>query len=100
MAPSSQGFWPSEISGRFSYDKTVRLWNPAAVALKASTVVLPHDEGINALAASADDRFLVTGTSYDYKATLFMLQTEDLVQLARRIAGRELTDDERKESFP
>jgi len=94
VAISAQG--SRVITG--SYDKTVRLWNPTAADPSASSVVLPHHEGINALAASADDRILVTGTSYDYKATLFLLQTEDLVRLAHEIAGRKLTGDERKES--
>jgi len=77
-----------------SYDKTVRLWDPAASHPDKSWVVLNHDAGINAIAVSANGRYLVTGTSYDYKATLWMVQTGDLANLARAIAGRELTNDE------
>jgi WD40 repeat protein len=94
VAISSQE--PRVITG--SYDKTVRLWDLTAADPSANPVVLNHNEGINAIAASADGRFLVTGTSYDFKATLFMLRTEDLVQLARDIAGRDLTGSERQAS--
>ena len=45
------------------------------------------------MAISPDNRWVVTG-SYDKTARLWLLQIEDLLALAQRIAGRNLSKDE------
>ena len=52
-----------------------------------------HEYLISAVAISADSRWLVTG-SYDKTARLWNLRLDELVELACRTAGRNLTKEE------
>ena len=80
-----------------SYDMTAKLWDPTATDPGANPVVLSgHTAGINAIAVSQDGRYLLTGSSSDWQARLWLLQNDDLVELARKTAGRDLTEEEKR----
>jgi WD40 repeat protein len=77
-----------------SWDRTARLWDLKAADPAAQPVVLKgHENSVVAVAFSPDNRWLVTG-SQDSTARLWLLQIEDLLALARRTAGRNLSKDE------
>jgi WD40 repeat protein len=66
----------------------------------ANPVVLRGDDGpVMAVAISSDNRWLVTG-SEDKTARLWVLQMNDLVDLARTIIGRNFFPDEWQLYFP
>jgi WD40 repeat protein len=75
----------------------VYLWD---VQGGADPVVLRGQAGsISALAFSADGRWLVAG-GWNGSVRLWLLQTEDLTELACRVAGRNLTRAEWARYFP
>jgi WD40 repeat protein len=83
-----------------SNDGTVRLWDLTAEDRAANSVVLRgHENGISGVAVSADNRWVVTG-SYDSTARLWLLKRNDLILLARVVAGRNLSSDEWNLYFP
>jgi WD40 repeat protein len=72
----------------------LRLWDLRAKDPAANPVVLRgHDEAVLAVAISPDNRRVVTG-SQDKTARPWLLQVEDLIDLARIIVGRNLSTDE------
>jgi hypothetical protein len=76
------------------------LWDLRAKDPAANPVVLRgHDDWINAVAISADSRWVVTGSA-DKTARLWLLQVNDLVDLARTIIGRNFFADEWQLYFP
>jgi WD40 repeat protein len=90
VAFSSDNRWVVTGSG----DNTARLWDLKAADPTAQPLVLKGHEGVvNAVAFSPDGRWVVTG-SEDKTARLWLLQIEDLLALARRTAGRNLSTDE------
>jgi WD40 repeat protein len=83
-----------------SADKTARLSDLRAKDPAANPVVLRgHDGPVRAVAISPDNRWLVTG-SLDNTARLWLLQMNDLVDLARTIVGRNFFADEWQLYFP
>jgi WD40 repeat protein len=56
-------------------------------------VLRGHDGSVNAVAISPDSRWVVTGSS-DKTARLWLLQINDLVDLARTIVGRNFFAEE------
>src|SRR5438552_12054561 len=83
-----------------SVDKTARLWDLKAAYPAAQPVVLKgHENSVTAVAFSPDNRWVVTG-SYDKTARLWLLQIEDLLVVARRTAGRNLSKDEWQTFLP
>ncbi len=81
-------------------DKTVRLWDLTAPDVRATGLILHgHTEFIDAISFSADSHWLVTG-SYDHTARIWNLRPNELVDLACRTAGRNLTDKEWSTYFP
>jgi len=87
VAISPDGRWL--VTG--SRDSTVRLWDLSASDPAAAPVVLHgHEDTISAVAISPDGHWLVTG-SYDGTARLWNLRLDELVDLACRTAGRNMT---------
>jgi WD40 repeat protein len=82
-----------------SYDSTCRLWDLKAEDPSADPVILSGQEGINALVISRDSRYLLTGFSYTYDAWLWLLQTDDLINLAGSTAGRNFFNSEWESPF-
>ena len=90
MAFSPDNRWVVTGSG----DRTARLWDLKAADPAAQPIVLKgHERGVMAVAFSPDNRWVVTG-SEDSTARLWLLQIEDLLAVAHRIAGRNLSKDE------
>jgi WD40 repeat protein len=76
------------------------LWDLRAKDPAANPVVLRgHDDKVNAVAISADSRWIVTGSS-DGTARLWLIQLNDLVDLARNVKGRNFSPDEWQLYFP
>jgi WD40 repeat protein len=83
-----------------SYDKTARLWDLSAKDPAANPVVLRgHEDLVHAVAISPDNRWLVTGSS-DNTARLWLLQVNELVDLARTVVGRNFSSNEWQLYFP
>jgi len=77
-----------------SVDGTARLWDLTAEDPAVASVVLSgRDAEITAVAISSDNRWLVT-CSRDNTVRLWRLQMKELIDLARRTAGRNLTHAE------
>jgi WD40 repeat protein len=83
-----------------SSDGMVRLWDLTAKDPAVGPVVLRgHENAINAVGFSQDYRWLVTGSS-DKTARLWLLQTGDLISLARTTVARNFSFDEWLFYFP
>jgi len=83
-----------------SADNTARLWDLSAKDPAANPIVLRgHDGPVWAVAISSDKRWLVTG-SWDNTARLWLLQENDLINLARITVGRNFSADEWQLYFP
>jgi WD40 repeat protein len=83
-----------------SDDRTARLWDLKAADPAAQPVVLKgHEDRVAAVAFSSDNRWVVTGSD-DSTARLWLLQIEDLLALARRTAGRNLSKNEWQTFLP
>ncbi len=80
-----------------SEDQTIRLWNPTDPTA-APIVLRGHDSAVGSLAFSPDSRWLLSGSS---DARLWRVHTsnDDLLNIACRTAGRNLTPQEWQEAF-
>lgn len=74
-----------------SKDKTVRIWDLNDLA--AQPIVLHDKAMVYAVAVSPDNHWLVTGNA-DGTARLWNLRLEELIEVACRTAGRNLTASE------
>ncbi|MFN8463940.1 MAG: CHAT domain-containing protein [Caldilineaceae bacterium] len=91
LAFSKDGRWLATTS-----DDVVRIWDIAADNPAASLLELPgHGATLNEVVFSPDGQWLAAaGDSHVY---LWALLPEDLVELACKAAGRDLTDQERSQ---
>ena len=62
-------------------------------------VLRGHEDAVDAVAISPDNRWVVTGSS-DKTARLWLLQMKDLINLARITVGRNFSADEWRLYFP
>ena len=102
VAISPDNHWLVTGGGDFTSggDATARLWDLTAPDPSASPVVLRgHGDGINAVAISPDNHWLVTASS-DNTARLWTLRLDELVDLACQTAGRNLTRAEWEQYLP
>ena len=96
LAFSSDSRWLATGSA----DTTVRLWDTHAPDPSAEPLTLRgHAEEVTAVAFSPDGRWLASG-SKDHTARLWSLSLDELVGLACREAGRNLTQEEWLQFFP
>ncbi|MCH7728752.1 MAG: hypothetical protein IH991_20050, partial [Planctomycetes bacterium] len=78
-----------------STDNAVRLWDLRAQnPVGAPIVFRGHESIVRNVSISSDDRWLV---SVGRELRLWDLRIDNLIDQARRVAGRELTDEERKQ---
>jgi len=80
-----------------SEDSTIRIWNLRPEA-SGVPIVLREDEQPRFLSLSKDGRFIVSGN--DKAIELWQLKVDELMRLARVIAGRNLSHAEWRELFP
>ena len=73
-------------------DQTVRLWDPADPST-APVILRGHESGVFDIGFSKDGRWAVTG-AHDGTVRLWRLKLADLIDVACKIAGRELTAEE------
>jgi len=80
-----------------SWDRTARLWDLTAEDPAASSIVFHgHTDSVTDIAISPESRWLVTA-GRDKTVRLLELDVDSLVDRARRLAGRELTPEERNQ---
>jgi len=103
VAISSDNHWL--VTG--SYDGTARLWDLTGPYPAAEPIVLRgHEDAIFAIAISPDNHWLITGGGDwisghgDNAARLWNLRLDELVDLACRTAGRNLTHVEWAQYLP
>ena len=93
LAISRDGQWLATSA----YDLTLRLWDLNSDRPQAAGVaVRVSDHPVNGLTMTPDGRFLVTAGN-DGTVRLWPLRLDELVEHARRVAGRSLSVDERFE---
>ncbi|MCC5636036.1 AAA-like domain-containing protein [Nostoc sp. CHAB 5844] len=80
-----------------SEDHTIRLWNPKDITA-APIVLRGHDAGIEALAFSSDSHWLLSGSS-DVRLWRVSFSNDELIKIACRTAGRNLTLQEWQQFF-
>jgi WD40 repeat protein len=80
-----------------SEDHTIRLWDPARL-LTAEPAILHDGSGFFCMSFSPKGRWLATGSG-DGTVRLWCLQVDELIGLACRTAGRNLTEPEWKTFF-
>ena len=80
----------------------VRLWDIGGSDPSARPIIIPREAvsgadewGARTVTFSPDGHYLVTASGPDGKAELWRISIDGLVNLARRTAGRSLTEDER-----
>ncbi len=78
-------------------DGTIRIWRMSNTA-SGPIVLSGHEAAVLALSISADEHWLATGST-DYTVRLWRIKLEDLVTLACRTAGRNLTHEEWQQSL-
>ncbi|MGH7846932.1 MAG: hypothetical protein ACREQW_17445, partial [Candidatus Binatia bacterium] len=83
-----------------SKDGVARMWDLTAPDPSFTSVVLRgHKSSINGIVISPDKRWIISGSS-DGTARLWHVRVEDLLEEARRVAGRNLWLEEWKQYFP
>ncbi len=78
-------------------DRTIRLWDRTNEHVPP--VVMKHDGSVTFVSFSKDARWLISAAA-DGTARLWRLEYADLVELACRTAGRQLTLDETNDYLP
>jgi WD40 repeat protein len=80
-------------------DHRIRLWNPKE--LQAAPIILRgHEAVVHFLSFSADSRWLLSGGTEGNDARLWRVSGEDLITIACRTAGRNLTPEEWQQFLP
>jgi WD40 repeat protein len=96
VAISADNRWLATASS----DDTARLWDLSALDPSITVEILRgHQDDVNALAFSEDSRRLMS-SSADGTVRVWDVDTSDLVDRARRIAGRNLSAEEWQQYFP
>jgi WD40 repeat protein len=90
MSPSNRWL----VTG--TVDSTTQIWDLSSPNPAAHPQVLFGDEAFYWMGISSDGRFLVT-RGRDADARLWLFEPADLLQLAKTVAGRELTAEERSQ---
>jgi WD40 repeat protein len=75
-----------------SEDRTIRLWDPLDPTA-APVILRGHEASVQHVGFSKDNRWVITG-AYDGTVRLWRSKLDDLVGVACRIAGRDLTPAE------
>ena len=78
-----------------SSDRTVRLWDLTGKDATAAPIIFRCKRSVSHVAVSPDGRWLLASADLVPGAYLWRLRLDELIDLARRTAGRELTDEER-----
>ena len=94
MAFSPDSLWLATASE----DRSIRLWSPAAPTA-APVVLRGHEASVQHLAFTPDSRWLVSG-AYDGTVRKWRLRRDDLIEVACRTAGRDLTAEEAAQFLP
>ncbi|BAY27939.1 WD-repeat protein [Calothrix sp. NIES-2100] len=81
-----------------SDDHTIRLWNPND-STAAPIVLRGHNSVVSPLAFSNDSRWLLSGSDSDARLWRVSYNNDDLINIACRTAGRNLTPQEWQEAF-
>jgi WD40 repeat protein len=76
-------------------DRTVRLWDLTGRAPTAAPIIFRCERLVPHVAVSPDGRWLLASMDLVPGVYLWRLRLGELIDLARRTAGRELTDEER-----
>jgi WD40 repeat protein len=78
-------------------DTTIRLWDLSGIGSGkvTSRILRGHSRGVQSIAFTPDNNWLVSGSA-DGSARMWDLRLAELVERARRVAGRTLTDEERE----
>jgi WD40 repeat protein len=93
VAISPDGHWV--VTG--SSDNTARVWDLTAENPASSSLVLRgHQASVNAIVVTPDSRWVITAST-DKTVRLWGVDIDSVTALARRLAGRELTPEERKQ---
>jgi WD40 repeat protein len=78
-------------------DHTVRLWKLSDIA--HSPLILPHNASVGSISFSPDGRWLMSGGE-ETPVRLWHMQVDELISLACKAAGRNLTADEWRTYLP
>lgn len=94
MAFSPDSLWLATASE----DRSIRLWSPAAPT-SAPVVLRGHEANVQHLAFTPNGRWLVSG-AHDGTVRNWRLRRDDLIEVACRTAGRDLTAEESAQFLP
>ncbi|MUG93136.1 hypothetical protein F7734_12090 [Scytonema sp. UIC 10036] len=78
-----------------SEDHTIRLWNPTDITA-APIVLRGHEASVRPFAFSSDSRWILSGST---DVRLWRINFDDLIAVACRTAGRNLTQQEWQQAF-
>ncbi|KYC39858.1 hypothetical protein WA1_28220 [Scytonema hofmannii PCC 7110] len=78
-----------------SEDHTIRLWNPMDITA-APIVLRGHKASVGSLAFSSDSRWILSGSN---DVRLWQIGVDNLITVACRTAGRNLTQQEWQQAF-
>lgn len=95
ISPDSRWF---AVAGE---EKEVLLWDFSALYSGAAPILLRgHGRPVSALGTTADGRWLISASADDHTVRLWHLRLDDLLELARMTASRNLTPEEFARYFP
>jgi WD40 repeat protein len=77
-----------------SWDRTVRIWDLSQSAPQTIAILTGHDDYVTSVDYSPDGKYIASGSS-DGTIRRYLARFEDVLELARQYAPRELTTEER-----